>query len=613
MILAEYILDGPTRTLEPRPDSEIWEWAEANIVLSDRVTPFPGPLSFDRSPYMVGEWSPLWAYKRYECVDLVFASQTGKTLMMQVTVGYDADVQPGPGMIVYPTHVVAKRRSKKHILPFLEDSLPHLFTGQRYDVNTLEYHLKTCDIVLGWAGSPAVLAAEPIKYLKCDEEAKFDEGDDREADSKALAMKRMRQYRPFATCFSATTPARPIDPGWVEWERSTKCQRCVPCWKCGEFQVMYFNQEDRDWLIPEDKGTEFRGGIKWDRDPGLSFDERCQSAYYECAHCGAHWNDRQKNDADQHGEWRPQHPHARNYAAHLPSWYARVVTLEFVVRQWLTAYRTPKGRQDFDNSERAIPWEPPAQKIEESWIAKHKLPGHRAGEVPIDADALFLTADVMDDHIRYRVRAWKSDGTSWGVDGGSLTPRLDDLMPVLGRTYPQGMGKIGIAYGLIDARWRKDEVLQFCLASSQRMWPAMGHDNLREVWHPRKVAVIPDPEKGFFLQGELIRIDYQDDRWKDMLLGRLAIKAGDPGAWHIEEDISAEYLHQMTGEVKRDEMDRRGRTRKVWATIHPNHDFDCEKLQLLATVVFQLSAMQAHTTETTAGPIINPYTGQVVQ
>lgn len=609
--LCRAILGGLASVVEPRPDLEVWEWAEGRIVLGHRVTPWPGPLSFSRSPYMIGEWSPLWAYRRYEQIDNIWATQSGKTLMLQVTVRYDAECDPGPGMIVYPTQKVGQRRSKKHIRPFLEDA-SHLMTGVRDDMQNFEYRLTTCDIVIAWAGSPAVLAAEPIKHLKLDEEAKFDEGDDREADSKSLALRRLMAYRPFCNSFGCTTPARATDPGWRDWEHSTQCQRWVPCPHCGAYQVVYFNAEDRGWLEPENRQAEFRGGIRWNKDEGLSFDDRCETAYVECRECGGRWDNSQLNAADDAGEWRPRRPKARNYASHLPSWYSRTVKLADVVGRWLLGYRDPKLRQDFDNSDRAIPWEAPSLKIESSVLERHKLPGHRRGIVPPAADVLLLTADVMDDHIRYRVRAWNADTTSWGVDGGALPPDLAQLHGVMARRYPRGDGMIGIARGLIDARWRTDEVEQYCLASGGSCWPAMGHDNLREIWRPRKVVVVPNVEKGLLLGGELSRIDYLDDRWKDMMLQRLAVSFGEPGCWYIEDDVTEEYLHQMQGEVKRESKDKRGRTHMAWNTVHANHDWDCEKLQLLATVVFQLTSMKARPPPAQQRQVINPYTGRVV-
>ncbi|MBT3290867.1 MAG: phage terminase large subunit family protein, partial [Victivallales bacterium] len=62
---------------------------------------------------------PLDAIKDDERVVLIWAAQTGKTIVLQCFIGWAIDQYPGPGMVVCPDGPFAKRRSTKHLRPFI--------------------------------------------------------------------------------------------------------------------------------------------------------------------------------------------------------------------------------------------------------------------------------------------------------------------------------------------------------------------------------------------------------------------------------------------------------------------------------------------------------------
>jgi phage terminase large subunit GpA-like protein len=615
--IARRVVAALLAVFNPRCGLEVWEWAERNLNLTHRVTRYPGPLRFDKTPYMTGEWSPLWAYRRYREVDNIWAAQTGKTLMLQVTICYNVAVDPGPGMLVYPDQHTARRRSKKHLIPMIRDNLGEFQSETMDDLNLLEYTMSTCTINLGWAGSPSVLAGEPVKYLWLDEEAKFKEKSKNEADSKRLALRRTISYGDFARVFNTTTPSLEKLPGWRDWEGSTKCQCYVPCPECGHEQVMYFSQDvDRKWFERQSDGQKaWSGGIKWDRNPDLTLEDRIASAYYECEACGAHWDEQQKNAAVAARKWKARNPRAKRYASHLPSWYAPWVKLSEVVERWFDSYRREDARHDFLNSDCAVPYEEAGKQNEESALRKLILPGHHTGMVPPQAVVLILTADVHDDHLRYRIRAHAPDLTSWGVAEGRLMPDLSQLDNLLAKTYPLANGgAAGIGAGLIDARWRTDEVYQFCMRHEGIIYPAMGYDGrIREAIKPVTANVVSDPAQGLYLEGKVTVIDFHDERWKTLLFNRLTLSRGEPGYMYLEEEISEQYLFEMCGEAKVEKPDSRGRVKYEWKQMHDNHALDCEKLQVLAQEVFQLSSLTAVVEESKLAPpanVINPFTGK---
>jgi phage terminase large subunit GpA-like protein len=589
---------GAMAAVAPRETLEVWEWAEKHVILPAGTTPRPGLIRFSETPYMVGEWSPLWAYRRYQVIDNIWAAQSGKTTMLYASLCYDIMCDPGPVMIVYPDQASARRRSKKQIQPIIRASLPAEITDDEDDFQLLEYHLRSCFIGLAWAGSPNILAGEPCKHVKLDEEGKFPGKSDEEADAKRLALRRTISYGEFGNSFSCTTPSLEARPGWRDWKDSTQCQCYVPCPKCGTHQVMYFSADlDRRWFVKDPDGAKpWTGGVKWDRDPALTREQRCASAYYECEHCGHHITNAEKNLAVKAREWRARNPKATRYASHLPSWYSPWVKFADVVNRWFDAYKDEEARHDFCNSDCAVPYEEKGRQVEDSVIKAHRLEGHKRGTFHPDAAVAYLTADVHDDHIRYRVRCWAPDLTTWGIEEGELPPQMEALDALLARQYDGGTrGQLPIAYGLIDARWRTDEVYQFCLRHQDRMWPVMGYDGLSggALYKFTRVHVSSDPSRGQFLEGALIRVDIDDHRWKDILFQRLSVTRGAPGYWYVEDDISNDYCWQMGGEAKVERSKAKtGKPEFVWILRHANHALDVEKYQIVATSVFQLTSMQ---------------------
>lgn len=612
--VGEHVFGTAMEVFRPRSGLEVWEFVdEYGISLPPRVTRFPGPLQLSRTPYMLGEWGPLWAFRRFRETDNVYGAQVGKTLMMQVTVCYVIAVDPGPGMIIYPDQHTADRRSQEHMKPMIRENMQEYLTSDQDDFKNLRYRMRPCTINIGWAGSPSVLAGEPEKYVWGDEEALWKEKTEKVTDSKRLAMRRMISYGEFARFFGCTTPSLETLPGWRDWPHSTQCQFYVPCPLCGHEQVLYFGHEDRKWFVQEDDGWD--GGIKWDRSEKLSRDERLASAYYQCEACGGAFGDIEANDAIARGRWIARYPDAVKYCSQLPSWYAPWVKFSEVLDRWFSSYKDEQARHDFWNNDCAVPYEEEGHGAEVSTLKTHIAQGHHSGQVPQDAAALILTADVHDDHIRYRVRAHAPDTTSWGVDEGQILPDLYQLDHVLARAYQCVGRQVSISAGLIDARWRTDEVLQFCLRHDGWMWPAMGQDSQREAVDYQTRAVIPDPEQGLYLQGQIVVVNFNDPRWKQLLFNRLNVTRGEAGYWYLEEEVSEEFLWQMTGEEKRQKRNTKNQIVTEWHLKHDNHALDCEKLQLVAQTVFQISSLAVATEPSQAPtePAINPYTGEQIQ
>lgn len=617
-VIEQKINEAIEETMQPRFTGEVWKWAEEFMWLTSKVTRFPGYVNFKHSPYMIGKWSPLWAFKRYKELSIIWGAQIGKTFILQVCFAFTIKNQPVSIMVVYPSQIIARRRSKKHLQSIIRDCLKEFMTGVDDDFAIFEYNLKNCSIILSWAGSAALLASEPIPFLILDEHAKYPAATEAEADAVSLAERRVIAAGEFGKILKATTPTLEHEYGWSDLKNSTFCQNYVKCPECKHAQVMYFSDVDRNCI--ESHEDEWTGGIKWDRSKSItSREERLKTVYYQCENCPAQWNDEQVNAAVMEGEWRPRNPHAERYACHMPSWYAQWVKMKQVVGRWWDSYKNDGKRHDFLNSDCAVYYEVEAEKQTEIILKKHVLEGYTGDRIPNQAVALLLTADPMKSHIRYRIRAFSNTYESWGVEEGILMPELSNIETLLLKKFKRDDGgDMFISFGLVDAGFRTDEVNQLCFRNKGILWASYGRNIRQDVQFPEKL-VSPDPEHGFYEEGMITRICYNADTWKNRFYTRLKIQPGGVGYWNLEEGLPDDYYYQMCGEERQEKKDANGHVKLIWKQIHENHSFDCEYYMLIAAQVFDIAAMgyipqgeNVKEINTQSEPQINPYTNKPI-
>ena len=81
--------------------ADVW-MEQGNIVLTRRQSKMTGPVDLSRTPYMRGIFRA-YSSKRFRRIVLVWGAQTGKTLVLQGTIGHCVDQEPGPTLVVYPS------------------------------------------------------------------------------------------------------------------------------------------------------------------------------------------------------------------------------------------------------------------------------------------------------------------------------------------------------------------------------------------------------------------------------------------------------------------------------------------------------------------------------
>lgn len=579
-------------------------WAEGRIYLSQRVTPYWGPLSLDHSPYLRGLLDAFLCpqYREYW---LVLAAQVGKSTVEKILVGYMIDQDPGPAMIVYPDMHDAKRKSRKHLQTMVRDTpdLARHMTGRAADIQNFELTLEPMTVLVGWAGSATVLSGEPIRYAIGDEAAKWVQRDSKEAHPVVLLKRRTNFYGELAKLIFVTTPNLEENHGWKDLTQSTWHENWVPCPACGDPRAV----ADVPHLVtdPTIDVAELTGALRaagyqrmeWEQITGWGTerdpDKVRKLAYLECAYCKARIDDQARKEfMVPQGKWVPRYPERQVFGANMPSWYSLRVNVGEVAERFYRSLGDPGDMQDWTNADRARPWVEMGQQANEDEIRAHDG-GFPARVVPWRPLAIVATADIGDDEIWYTVVAFGLQEAPAVIDHGML-PRLkqerdpEDETPdeslnvldrVLGRTYRDVDDReYGIDVAGVDAGYDTAAVYGFC-RGRPNCFPVMGADNQKvplQFSRPETIAMPdgtkkPDPNSVYLLT-------LSTRFFRDLLVAKQAVKMEDPGAFWLNQEAAAddEFVYHLTGEIKVKEKEKKsGRYRWVWKRVHRNHYNDC--------------------------------------
>lgn len=222
----------------PPPDLSVSEWADANRYLSSEGSAEPGRWITDRAPY---QRAMMDAVKSAERIVIMTAAQVGKTELLLNTMGYYADQDPAPMLMIHPTLQMGEDFSKNKLFPMLRDTpclSARINLKSRNSDNNILY--KKFDngayIAIAGANSPASLASRSIRVLLCDEVDRYPVSAGEEGDPLSLAMARTANFWNRRVIWVSTPTIKGISRIEKAFALSTRDEWCVPCPKCGQLQ-----------------------------------------------------------------------------------------------------------------------------------------------------------------------------------------------------------------------------------------------------------------------------------------------------------------------------------------------------------------------------------------
>jgi len=572
MTAAQIYLQAFCEGLRPDPDMSITEWADNYRVLPRRSSAEPGKYRSTRTPYIREIGDCLSPGNPVQEICVMKCTQVGLTELANNFLGYVVDMNPGPFMFVLPTVELAKDHSKQKLAPTIQET--SRLRGKikesrsRDSGNTIQTKEFPGGILfLSGSNSPASFRAKSIRFLVLDDIDGYPPDVGGEGDPVDLAKKRTDSFSSRKKILEISTPTEK-GKSRIEksFEESDQRFYHVPCPFCGEMQPLVFGGKDLDH------------GIKFKRDDL----DLLVEVWYQCRGCGEAIDEHHKTKMLENGKWIATYPERRKRGYHLSALYSPIgwVSWRQVVQEFLDASKDRELLKVWTNTRLALTFEEyhPERDFEG---LKSLIDARPKGLVPSEG-VLAMTAgvDVQDDGFWYVIRAWGVSLESWLIREG-FVESWEALETVLwGSTYEdinQTQYVINITF-IDSAGHRTAEVYDFCRIYKFSR-PIRGLQRMASPWKISKIDTYPN---GKPIPGGVSLINLNTTYFKDLLSSKLQISPADPGAFHLHQEITDDYMGQMCAEYRDD--------KGVWQ-VHgnrANHLWDCEVYALAAADFAQI-------------------------
>lgn len=558
--------------MQPRQRLSVSQWAGENRVIPRGTSPEPGRWRNERVPYLV---EPMDAFSdvTVETVVCMMSSQVGKTECLLNVIGYYADHEPSPILVVQPNEMMQNAFSKERITPTfqqspalknkLEETDNRTSSSARKTGNTMQIkHFPGGFLAFASSYAPAGLATRPIRIVLLDEVDRY--GSTREGNPIRLSIQRSENFynRKIGAFSSPTIEGESNIEAW--FNRSDQRYYHVPCPHCGVFHVL-------EWK-----------NVQWKKD-------RPETATLVCPHCEGIIRERERNDIITQGAWIPENPDSNIRGYQISALYSPWSRFASLAQEWSNAVHSG-NREDmmaFVNLKLGLPWKSIALSTQESEIleARTELEPHT---VPEEAIALTAGIDRQKWGFWFVVRAWARDFSSWLIHYGFL-PSWEDLeallfdsaYPVQGgaQTLSPWRAALDIGGGQTDGGPSMTEEAYWWLRRNGqgrgcRVWGVQGasHRRVEKIWPSPTLDRTPSGKR---IPGGLQIVNLDTAELKEDYHHRLErAREGDQvQAAYLNAQVGEDYAKQIKSEEKR--VDSKGRVQ--WVQVgRENHLFDCE-------------------------------------
>ena len=560
------------QTCKPRSRLTGSQWADKYRLIPAGTSPEPGEWRTSRTPYLR---EPLDAAtdKKTEIVVFCASSQVGKSEALLNILGYYADQEPAPQLMLQPTVEMAEAFSKERIDPMfrvspglagkLEDGKDGRGSSRKSSTTIRMKHYPGGYLALVGANSPAGLASRPIRVLLCDEVDRF--GVTKEGDPLKLAIQRTQNFAN-RKIIIVSTPTIKGASKIEEWfEKSDQRQFFVPCPHCGEEMLL-------KWAL-----------VHWDKDEeGNALPE---TAAMFCPHCGAKIRGAYKPDLPmlQKGRWRASNPDSRIKGYHINALYSPWVNLRDLVEEFVSADKNKDkhGLMEFVNLKLGETWEEIVYGADH-WVHLHRRREYYPSDEILPEGVLLLTAgvDVQHDRLECTVYGWGIGRECWGIQHRVLYGKPDDpgtwqqLDAFLQMTYRMSNGvNLTVSCVCVDSGdgTYTSNVYQYTKARERlRVFSIKGRGGVG-------VPFISVPTKSNVWNATLFTLGV--DSGKSLVMGRLSIEDEGVGFVHYpmqaERGFNEEFFKQLTSEVLERTFEK-GVVKMAWKKIRDrNEALDC--------------------------------------
>lgn len=600
--------------LRPRPTVTVSDWAVATVRLTRGFEADSGPVDLTQRPW----WREILDATLdpfVDTLDIMAATQVGKTVTMLIAALAMSDINPIPGLVCTPDRDSAvEMRDRVYNLasgsPKLRGRIP-----READRNNRHIDLKYCRLYIAYSGARQRLRGRPCGWVLLSEIDVY-RGDKLGGNPIAAASERVKAfYRSIIICESS--PGDDPSPIGERYENSDARKWHCQCPHCGEYQ------ETRFFTLKAGNKAG-KGGIAGYRNEDgklITPDEARRVAHYVCVN-GCKITNADKDRFLLNGIWVrkgqhvnksgkicgvPERPgRARGY--HLWTLMSPKHNFGTLAAKYIAAFNEGTVA-DFLKNWLGIPHTTREKMPTWSRLGTRLAGNHVKGTVP--KEAWFLTAgiDVQQDRVYWVVRAWGDMTTSWLVDWGTFDRDVDEaenivlksdlsqIENVLAKKWPvvddkgksakspHGLHSMGIRLAGIDSNYRVLDVHEWLRSLPPNLRPKIravrGDHKLNSSEPYRKKMLYENQEGDTTYEGGLEQWGLYVNLFKQDLAERFNAPRGQ-GAFYFTADVivtGVDYLKQLVNEPKVVTKDSAGKVTVQWKekNHHIGHDFwDCE-------------------------------------
>ena len=559
--------------LLPPTELSLSEWADSYRILSSESSAEHGAWVTDKAPYekdiMDAISDPL-----VERIVVQKAAQLGITdAAILNTIGYFADQDPCPILVVEPTIEMAEAFSNDRLAPMIRDT-PRVrakFAEPRARDSSNTLRRKSFDggfVAIGGANSSASLSGRPVRVVLLDDVDRYPASAGTEGNPLQLAIARTTAFWNRKIVIVSSPGIRGISHIEGEMARSTMEHWYLPCPECGHYQQLMFERIDFDTLT------------------------------HSCQQCS------QKSQKYRwlagRGQFRAHRPiDERGNKVLVRGFYLSglfnpwlewdILRDEFVRAARANAEGDIELLKAFNNTRLGLLHEDTGQHVEVD-LYKHRREVY-VNEVPDGVRVLTAGVDIGETMINYEIVGWGLGRESWGIEYGILDgdPREPDVWKLLddavyNRVLLTHDGKKMIVRVLaVDSNYAAD----FCYAYTKQRSRAISVRGEGGLGKPFIKGA------GTFTKGA-IRTRLQTlgvDTGKEEIINRLMVNTVGAGYCHFPMlankepccGYDEEYFKGLTAET-RITKSKYGFKTYIWSKrlSQRNEPFDCRNYALAA-------------------------------
>ena len=375
-----------------KPRLNLLEWAERYRFLSKESSSSFG--KFKAFSYQCEPMIEISNPKR-EKVILLWASQLGKSELINNVLGYYIHQEPSTILFMLPNKDDAEDYSKRRLAPMFRDTheLSELINANDANNTILIKNFRGGNLALVGSNSPSKLASKPIKVLLVDEADRCEAT--KEGDSIELAQRRTATFYDRKIVISSTPTISGASTIEKEFINSDQRLFFVKCPFCQHEQKLIFER-----IIYElDEHKELIN----------------ESVKYQCSECGSLLSEQDKNEAVKNGRWIAQNPKSKIAGFFLNAIYSPFYKMSEIVKTYLDAKGDELKIQTFKNTIEALAYEPPNTSFNENELLNRV---EEYDDQNLSQNISFVTAgvDIQGNRVEVIFIGWCKGYEAYNID-----------------------------------------------------------------------------------------------------------------------------------------------------------------------------------------------------